>query len=93
MDSVVRENRDLNRFELQISEDELAVAYYRIEGDNLVLIHTEVPYQHTGEGFGKRLADGVFLLLRASGRKATVKCGFMGRYVARHPDVLDLVTG
>jgi len=93
MEHVVRDNRDLNRFELQISDEEFASAYYRIEDGIVVLIHTEVPFQYTGEGYGKKLAAGVFTLLRESGHNAVVKCGFMGRYVARHPEVLDLVKG
>ncbi len=93
MESIVRENRDHNRFELQINEEEFALAYYRIEDGNVALIHTEVPFQYAGEGLGKKLAAGVFNLLRESNRKALVKCGFMGRYVARHPELLDLVEG
>ena len=73
--------------------DEIAAAYYTIDDGNIVLIHTEVPFEHAGEGFGKELAAGVFSLLRANRQKAILKCAFMGGYVARHPENLDLVAG
>lgn len=93
MDSIVRNNRSLSRYELQIDEEAFASAYYRIEDGNVVLIHTEVPFQFSGEGYAKALADGVFQMVKANGGKVVVKCGFMGRYVARHPELLDMVVG
>jgi predicted GNAT family acetyltransferase len=72
-------------------EGELALAYYRPEEGRLVLTHTEVPQRLSGRGIGSRLAEGVFAAIRASGRKAVVKCPFMAAYAARHPNVADII--
>ena len=93
MKFAVTNNPDQKRYELRIDADEIAAAYYRIDDGNIVLIHTEVPFEHAGEGFGKELAAGVFSLLRANRQKAILRCAFMGGYVARHPENLDLVAG
>lgn len=95
MDSQVTENVGQHRFELPIdgSNGEIAAAYYRIDGGVLVLIHTEVPFEYSGRGIGSRLARGVFEALRASGRKAVLRCPFMGAFYARHPEYSDVVAG
>jgi predicted GNAT family acetyltransferase len=89
----VRENTALHRFELPISGDAVAAAYYRIEDGRLVLTHTEVPTEYSGEGIATRLAQGTFELLRKSGRKAVLKCPFMGNFFAKHPEYADIVDG
>lgn len=93
--STVIDNPAEHRFELPIdgSEGDIAAAYYRIEGDRLLLIHTDVPQQFSGQGIGSQLARGVFDAIRASGRKAVLRCSFMGAYYARHPEYSDIVVG
>ena len=44
-------------------------------------------------GIGTRLATGTFDLIRASGRKAVLKCSFMGHFFATHPEYRDIVAG
>ena len=87
----VTDNIDKQRFELAGSDGIVAAVYYRLENDLVVLIHTEVPFAVSGQGFGTALAQGVFALLRETGRRASVRCDFMGRFVARHPEVRDVL--
>lgn len=89
----VRENPALHRFELPIAGDAVAAAYYSIQDGRLVLTHTEVPMEFSGQGIATRLAAGTFDLLRRSGRKAVVKCPFMGQFFAKHPEYADVVEG
>ena len=89
----VQENKQLHRFELPISQGLVAAAYYRVEGNRIVLFHTEVPPQFVGRGIASRLAQGIFDLLRASGRKAILKCPFMSRFFADHLDYMDVIAG
>lgn len=93
MDTEVTEDRERNRFVLPIAGDVLALAYYRIENGQVVLIHTEVPSEFSGRGIASRLAEGTFALLRRSGRKAVLKCPFMARFYAKHPEYADVVAG
>lgn len=90
----VTENTAENRFELPLEGDAIAAAYYRLdEAGNVVLTHTEVPFEYSGQGLGTRLATGTFDLLRASGRKAVLRCSFMQRFYATHRDYGDVVVG
>lgn len=92
MHTGVVDRPDQNRFELDI-DGELALAYYRLDGDRIVLTHTEVPQALSGQGIGSRLAKGVFEQIRASGRKVVLRCSFMAGWVARHPQYGDIVAG
>src|SRR6185437_14432753 len=93
MNGEVRDNVAQHRFELPINGEAMAVAYYKIEDGLVVLTHTEVPSEFSGQGIASRLARGIFELLRGSGRKAVLKCPFMGEYFARHPEYADVVAG
>ena len=88
----VVENADQNRFELALDGGTALVAYRR-DGERLLLVHTEVPQQFGGQGIGSKLAKGVFELLRASGRKAVVRCEFLQGWLAKHPEYNDVVDG
>jgi predicted GNAT family acetyltransferase len=93
MNATVRENAQAHRFELPIADGQFAAAYYRLEGGLLVLVHTEVPTEFSGQGIASRLAAGTFELLRKTGRKAVLKCPFMSGYFAKHPEYADVVAG
>lgn len=89
----IQENKQLQRFELPISQGLVVAAYYRLEGNNIVLFHTEIPSEFSGRGIGSLLAQGIFDMLRASGRKAILRCPFMSRFFADHLDYLDVIAG
>jgi predicted GNAT family acetyltransferase len=94
MESPVVDNPAQHRFEIALSGDDIAAAYYRIdETGRVVLTHTEVPSEYSGRGIGSRLARGTFDAIRASGRKAVLVCPFMAAWYARHPDYSDIVDG
>lgn len=88
----VVEKPEQNRFELTLDGGTALVAYRR-DGNRLVLLHTEVPEQFAGQGIGSRLAKGVFELIRASGRKAVIRCEFLKGWIAKHPEYDDVVDG
>lgn len=90
--SDVIDRPDESRFELPVA-GEVALAYYRLDGDRIVLTHTEVPQHLSGQGIGSRLAKGVFEAIRASGRRAVAKCPFMASYAGRHPEYATLLDG
>lgn len=93
MSTSVRENAEQHRFELPIADGAVAAAYYRTEGGLVILIHTEVPAEFSGRGIGSCLAEGTFEILRETGRKAVLKCPFMSRYFAKHPEHADILAG
>ncbi|NHF73489.1 GNAT family N-acetyltransferase [Paracoccus xiamenensis] len=94
MSDTVIENVAEHRFELPLEGEDIAAAYYQIdENGNLVLTHTEVPSEYGGRGIGTKLATGTFDLIRASGRKAVLRCSFMQRFYATHRNHDDIVVG
>jgi predicted GNAT family acetyltransferase len=88
----VVDHPEARRFELPLGDD-IAAAYYRVQGDTVVLTHTEVPQRYSGQGIGTRLAEAVFQEIGRSGRKAIAKCPFMSRFATRHPEYAKLLVG
>lgn len=81
-----------DRFELAIDgSQDVAAAYYRMDGDRFVLTHTIVPERFSGLGIGTRLAHGVFREIRKSGHQLVTVCSFMADFAARHPEYDDVV--
>ena len=88
----VVENPGQNRFELTLDGGTALVAYRR-DGESVVLVHNQVPSQFAWQGVGSKLGKGVFELIRASGRKAVVRCEFLKGWIAKHPEYNDVVDG
>jgi predicted GNAT family acetyltransferase len=90
MPSPVRDNTTLARFELDI-DGHLAVANYRLTGDVMTFTHTEVPRSLRERGIGSKLVRGALEAAKARGLKVQPRCSFVGNYIARHPEFLDLL--
>ena len=88
----VVDNAAQSRFELDLGEA-VAVAYYKVDGDRIALLHTEVPQELSGRGIGSRLAEGVFEALRERRLAVVAKCPFMASYAARHPEYARMLVG
>src|SRR3954453_16080142 len=85
MDDELINNRSMSRYELPISGDAVAVAYYNIENGRVVLRHTEVPFEFSGQDDGRGLARAVFAKLRTEGARVIPPCPFMALFPARNP--------
>ena len=81
----VIDNTDASRFELRV-DGWLAELVYRIRGDRLVLVHTEVPVELEGRGIGGRLVTAA--VDRAAREKLTLVplCPFARGWLERHPE-------
>lgn len=90
MNGEVIDNANQGRFEMALGE-ELAVSYYKIVHGRVVLLHTEVPQQLSGQGIGSQLAHGVFEIIRSRGQHVVAKCPFMAAYASRHPEYSALL--
>ena len=93
MEDEVRDNPAMSRFEMPLGDGALAIAYYKVEDGRVVLLHTEVPQELSGQGYGSRLANGVLDALRRDGRRVIAKCPFMSAYAVRHPEYGSLLNG
>lgn len=90
MAALVRDNKDKNRFELDIGSD-IAFANYRLTPSAVIITHTETPPALRGRGVGSELVKGALDLIRRDGRKVIAGCGFVADYLDRHPEDADLV--
>ena len=88
--SVVRNNTELNRFELDV-DGGMAVAYYRAAPGRITVTHTEVPAELRGRGIGSVLVRGTLDLARAQGLKVASRCPFVSGYLGKHPEYNDLI--
>ena len=86
-------NRAMSRYELPIDAESAAVAYYAVEDGRVILRHTDVPFDHGGQGYGTRLARAVFELLLAEGKRVIARCPFMAGFAARNPRYAAILDG
>ncbi|WFU55249.1 GNAT family N-acetyltransferase [Bradyrhizobium pachyrhizi] len=93
MESDIRDNPAMSRFEMPLGDTALAVAYYKVEDGRVVLLHTEVPQELSGLGYGSMLALGVFEALRRGGKRVIAKCPFMSSHAAQNPEYAVLLDG
>lgn len=89
-DPQVLRNEAHHRFELTV-DGQLAELIYRLEGDQLVLVHTGVPAALEGRGLGGTLVTAAVDFAAANGLSVNVECEFAAGWLARHPDVAGRV--
>ena len=66
---------------------EVAQLVYEVDGDRLLLIHTEVPESLGGRGIGARLVRAAVDKAIAQSLTIVPWCPFARRWLAEHPDV------
>ncbi len=84
--AAVIDNTDASRFELRV-DGWLAELVYRIRGDRLVLVHTEVPVELEGRGIGGRLVTAAVDRAAREGLTLVPLCPFARSWLERHPEV------
>lgn len=79
-----------NRFVLQMGEH-TAVLEYSVQGDTIIFIHTGVPAELEGRGYGSQLAHAGLEYAREKRLKVETVCWFVSGYIERHPEYQDLL--
>jgi predicted GNAT family acetyltransferase len=88
---VVEDNPAAQRFEANVA-GHLAIIQYRLEGPNIVFIHTEVPAALEGKGVGSALVRTALESARERQLGVIPLCPFVASYIRRHQkEYLDLV--
>ncbi len=78
------------RFQARV-DDHLCVADYRLVGQEMQLIHTEVAPELQGRGIAAALVEAALAHARAQGLKVVPLCGYVRAYMRRHPQTQDLL--
>jgi predicted GNAT family acetyltransferase len=86
----VRDNRELQRFELPV-DGQVVFANYRRQPGRLVITHVEAPVALRGAGHASELMRGVAEEARAEQVKVLPLCGYARAWMQRHPEYRDLV--
>lgn len=91
MDEVI-DNIRQHRFEMTV-DGEVAFINYRLEGDRLILVHTEVPKSLSGRGIGTTLVRWILNEARRRGQRIVPDCEFVSAFIQRNPEFKDLTAG
>ena len=89
-DAEIRDNADLNRYELPV-DGEMAVVTYNLSAPHLMITETRVPARLEGQGIASRLARHVLDDARARDLLILPVCPFFSAYLQKHPDYADVV--
>lgn len=87
----VRDNTERKRFEIDLGDGSFAIAEYDLPRGKILFKHTEVPQAHEGKGLGSALIRAALDSARARGLAVIPICPFFAGYMARHPEVQDLL--
>jgi uncharacterized protein len=86
----VTHNTAAGQFEIRSAAGQ-AILKYLPDGDMLDLVHTEVPPEMEGQGYGTSLVEAALAYARHEKLKIIPSCPFVQKYVEGHPDVASLV--
>ncbi|KQY89791.1 GNAT family N-acetyltransferase [Brevundimonas sp. Root1423] len=89
-DPEVRNNTDLNRYELA-ADGEVGVVTYNLSPPNLMISETLVPRRLEGKGIAGRLAQHVIDDARSRGLVILPVCPFFSAYLKKHPEHAEAV--
>ena len=84
-------NATSRQFEIRADTGDAAVLTYVKRGDTLDLMHTRVPRELEGQGYGGALAKAALDYARAHGFRIIPTCPFVSAYLRRHKEYADLV--
>lgn len=88
---VVTDQPDESRYELRVGGELAGFLVYRLRGQQINLIHTEIDPRFQGAGLATHLAR--FSLDDARKRNLAVlpTCPYVRRWISKHPEYIDLV--
>lgn len=88
----VRHNAEAQRFEITV-DGLLCRADYRMHGDTMMLVHTEVPPHLEGQRIASTLVKAAFQHAEERGLDVLPVCSYVRSWVQRHPEVEGLLAG
>lgn len=88
---VVTDNPDRSRFEVHVGGELAGFVNYRLRGQVISLIHTEVDDRFQGAGLAGELAKASLDDARARHLAVVPTCPYIRSWIDRHPGYADLV--
>ncbi len=84
------DNPARDRYEMPVDGETAFVTYAR-HGDQITLLHTEVPAALNGRGIGSKLARSVLQDIRTRRLRVIPECEFIAGFIQRNPEFADLL--
>jgi predicted GNAT family acetyltransferase len=91
MANEVRRNDAEQRYEIVVDGMVAGIADFRLDGETVVLPHTEIDASRRGQGLGAILVQGALDDIRDSGRTVVPVCWYVAKYIDQHPQEQDLL--
>ena len=88
----ITHNAASRRFEVNV-DGLLCRCDYRMHGDTMMLVHTEVPPQLEGRGIASQLVRAAFDHARQNGWDVLPVCSYVQAWVRRNPECESLLAG
>lgn len=91
MDTEFIDSPDHHRYELRAGDELVGFIDYRLHGDLIRLLHTEVLPAFNGQGHAGTLARSALDDARARDLSVDPVCPYVAAYIDKHPEYADLV--
>ena len=91
MDTEFIDAPDHHRYELRSGDELVGFIVYRLNGEVIRLIHTEVLPAFSGQGHAATLARSALDDARSRGLTVRPDCPYVASYIKKHPEYADLV--
>ena len=91
MDVAVLERANRRRYEVYADDIPAGVLSYRLSGDRLCLLHTEIETSYEGNGLESVLVRYVLDEARANQRTVVAYCPYVRGWLDNHAEYADLV--
>jgi predicted GNAT family acetyltransferase len=91
MELRVADNPDKARFEIHADGEIAGLISYQLSDNDIAFIHTETDERFQGKGVASRLVQASLDQARERGFEVLPYCPFVRRWIAGHPDYVDLV--
>ena len=85
MNIMVTNNQLAERFEIA-HDGSIAILEYLIKSDEMTLVHTEVPEEFGGKGFGGKLVKFALEHAKRNNLRVVANCEFAHSYILRHKE-------
>jgi len=91
MDVMITNNRLAGCFEIA-QDGSMAILEYRVKGGLMTLVHTEVPEELGGKGFGGKLVKFALEYAKRNNLSVVAHCEFAHSYILRHEEYSPLLS-
>ncbi len=89
--NTVENKPELGRYEIYADGELAGFEAYEADGSDFAFMHTEIDPAFEGRGLGRELIARALDDVRANGGTVEPFCPFVRRFIATHPEYVDLV--